>query len=58
MNGDIIPRGGCKNDTIVHLVWSRDSALDNTPAVPFNPSHFVPIFLIPSALQQFTSVAV
>ena len=60
MNGDIIPRGGCKYG---HLMCSRDSALDNTPGVPFNPNHFVPIFLIPSALQQskidtFTSLAV
>ena len=31
---------------VVHILWCRDSDVDNCPKVKYHPSHFVPLFLL------------
>ena len=45
MNVQVYPRTKLASNSI-HLLWSRSGNMDNTPNDPYQPNHFVPIFIV------------
>ena len=48
----ILPRSSTQIKGNVHLLWSRDGNLDNTPRARYSPNHFVPIFVTSTTLNS------
>lgn len=43
-HGVVNPRESPRSDKILHIMFTRDSALDNRKNVAFQPNHFCPLF--------------
>ena len=43
LSGIILPVGKCNSSITLQILWSRDSSLDTTPSLPYEPNHFVPV---------------